>query len=110
MTETTETETGFLGNCVSCDVMLPEIEHRLKMAVIQRDALTVKVLRLLAEFAEIERETDKLEEVDIPAFDMAGVGKVVPLIEFRKLQLKSAKSRVSLKVQVEKLREKIRNA
>jgi hypothetical protein len=108
MTATTETES--LGNCVSCDVILPEIEHRLKMALIQRDALTAKVSRLLAEFAQIERETDKLEEVDVQAFDMAVVGKVVPLIEYRKLQLKSAKSRVSLKVQVEKLREKIRNA
>lgn len=103
MSETT-TE---IPNCLSCDVLVPELQNKLHLLTIQKDALTLKVQRLLAEFATIEREADFLEEFSPTQHEVCSLGAVVPLLEYRKLQLESAKSRTLLKVQVEKLRERL---
>jgi len=85
-----------------------ELQKQIEFLTIQRDALTAKVSRMLREFQAIDKEADNMEEDEPETHQLAGIGKVVSLLQYRKAQLISAKSRTSLSVQVEGLKQKLK--
>ena len=88
-------------NCIQCDLILPELEDQL-------DKYRAMVTELEEEIRSIDTQADELEQTNPIIIVDSMLGELVPIIEYRKLQLASAKARVTLQTKVEMLERRLK--
>jgi hypothetical protein len=88
-------------NCIQCDLILPELEDQL-------DKYRTMVMNLEEEIRSIESQAQELEDKKPMILVDSLVGEVVPIMDYMRLQLASAKARVVLQTKVEMLEKKLK--
>jgi hypothetical protein len=88
-------------NCIQCDLILPELEDQL-------DKYRTMVMNLEEEIRSIESQAQELEDKKPMILVDSLVGEVVPIMDYMRLQLASAKSRVMLQTKVEMLERRLK--
>ena len=88
-------------NCIQCDLILPELEDQL-------DKYRTMVMNLEEEIRSIESQAQELEDKKPMILVDSLVGEVVPIMDYMRLQLASAKARVMLQTKVEMLERRLK--
>lgn len=88
-------------NCIQCDLILPELEDQL-------DKFRAMVTELEEEIRSIESQAEQLEQTNPISLMDSMFGELVPIMEYRKLQLASAKARVTLQTKIEMLERRLK--
>ena len=88
-------------NCIQCDLILPELEA-------QVDKYRAIATRLEEEIHSIETRAQELEEKKPMILVDSLVGEVVPIMDYVRLQLASAKARVMLQTKIEMLERRLK--
>ena len=88
-------------NCIQCDLILPELEDQL-------DKYRTMVMNLEEEIRSIESQAQELEDKKPMILVDSLVGEVVPIMDYMRLQLASAKARVMLQTKVEMLEKRLK--
>jgi len=88
-------------NCIQCDLILPELEDQL-------DKFRAMVTELEEEIRSIDTQAEELEQTNPISLMDSMFGELVPIMEYRKLQLASAKARVTLQVKIEILENRLK--
>ena len=88
-------------NCIQCDLILPELEDQL-------DKYRTMVRELEEEIRSIETRAQELEDKKPMILIDSLVGEVVPIMDYVRLQLASAKARVTLQTKIEMLERRLK--
>lgn len=88
-------------SCIQCDLILPELEDQL-------EKYRAMVTELEEKIRSIDTQADELEQTNPIIIVDSMLGELVPIMEYRKLQLASAKARVTLQTKVEMLERRLK--
>jgi hypothetical protein len=83
------------------------MENEIEILKTQNKALVEKVQRLMREIEEADKRAESMEFEKPYVLMDSLVGAVVPLVEYNKLQLASAKARTFLQTKVDRYSEVI---
>jgi hypothetical protein len=88
-------------NCIQCDLIFSELDYQI-------DKYRTMVMNLEEEIRSIESQAQELEDKKPMILVDSLVGEVVPIMDYMRLQLASAKARVMLQTKVEMLERRLK--